>query len=227
MQRRGLQLALLGLLVLGLAAPSRAQSAPLSKEERALLAKGELVTRPVEERRGTLRLIGGSSWQVIDAPEAVVWRAMLDTKNYPHMLPAVSGAALVSDRDNLRRVRISHKLGPLGVSYRLAYKVDPERHDMAFKLNDPLDSGMRAAWGFITVQAHGARRSLVSYGVMADPGEGLLVGIARRLIHTWLLRVPFTLKRFVESETGRKLYGSRPSRVCGHLDGGKPQQCAP
>ena len=210
-QRAGLQLALLGLLVVGVAAPCRAQAKPFSTEERAQLAKGELVTRPVQERRGSLRLIGGSSWQVIDATPAAVWRAMLDTKNYPHMLPGVSGATLVSEQQDLRRVRISHKLGPLGASYRLAFKLDPERRDISFKLNDRLDSGMRAAWGFITVHPHGARRALVSYGVMADPGEGLIVGLARRLIHTWLLRVPRTLMRFVEGPTGRKLYGSRPS----------------
>lgn len=228
-----LHLALGALLTAASAAPCAAQDAParsgarapFSADERARLAKGELVTRPAEERRGTLRLIGGQSWQVIDAPPAGVWRAMMETKYYARMLPAVSSASLVSKDAALRRVKIAHKMGPLGVSYRLAFKPDPARRDMTFKLNDPLDSGMRAAWGFITAHPYG-NKTLIAYGVMADPGEGLLVGLARRVMHTWLLRVPWTMKRFLEGETGRSLYGHRAQRAC-EKDGNDPHTCAP
>lgn len=225
-----LQLALAALLAATPRSPSRAQErtgarAPFSADERARLAKGELVTRPVEERRGALRLIGGHAWQVVDAPPDGVWRAMLETKFYPRMLPAVSGATLVSKDESLRRVKISHKLGPLGVSYRLAFKLDPARRDMTFKLNDALDSGMQASWGFITAHAYG-NKTLIAYGVMADPGDGLLVGIARRVMHTWLLRVPWTMKRFLEGPTGSGLYGYRAQRAC-EREGNDPHTCAP
>ena len=77
-----------------------AARAPFSADERARLAKGELVTRPVEERRGALRLIGGNAWQYAPAARRV-WRAMLETKYYPRMLPATSGASLVSNDEAL------------------------------------------------------------------------------------------------------------------------------
>jgi hypothetical protein len=209
---------------------------PFSQEERARLAAGELVVRKVTEQRFALRLLGGSSWQVIKAPPEGVFRALLETRHYPRMLPTVSGAELLSDHDDLRRVRLEHKKGPLGITYRLALRVDRARRDVSFKLNDALNSGVRAAWGFLTVHPHGEGQTLLAYGVMVDPGDGLLVGLARGVIHDWLMRTPEQIRKFVESPTGRVLYGSATvpsssaaSGVRGgrHVDGGQLQQRAP
>jgi hypothetical protein len=210
--------------------PAEAQSTarkPLSAAERAQLAAGKLVVRPTTERRMALKLIGGSSYQVVDAVPDAVFRALLDTRYYEKMLPAVTGAELVSEQADARRVRIDHKKGPLGVSYRMLLRIDRARRDIGFKLNDPLDSGIRAAWGFLTVHPYGATKSLISYGVMADPGDGLLVGLARGVIHDWLLRVPEQVRKFVESATGRSLYGARSAGAARQLHGAQPQQRAP
>jgi len=211
----GPALALIGLLTCGAALmsvgvpPARAQEVarkPFTPDEKARLSAGKLVTRPVTETRGDLRLIGGASWQIIDAPPEIVFRALLDTKNYPHSLPTVSAASVVSDSKTMRRVRFEHKRGPFGIAYRLALTVDPERRDVTFKLNDRLESGMRAVWGFMAATPYGANRTLLSYGVMADPGDGLIVGIVRGVIHEWMLRVPMQVKKYVESPYGRRLY---------------------
>jgi hypothetical protein len=179
---------------------------PFSEAEKKQLAAGQLVTRRVEEEKNGLRLIGGSSWQLIKASPDVVFRALLDTPRYDRMLPTVSRAQLISQAPTLRRVKLEHKKGPLGVSYRLALMLDPARRDITFKLNDALESGIRAAWGYMTVSAWGDK-SLLSYGVMADPGDGLIVGLVRGVIQDWLLRVPEQTKKHIESTTGRMLYG--------------------
>lgn len=181
---------------------------PFSQDEKARLLAGKLVKRAVTEERTGLQLIGGASWQLIKAPPDVVFRALLDTKNYSHSLPTVSRATLVSEQASIRRVKLEHKKGPLGISYRLALTIDKQRRDINFKLNDRLDSGMRAAWGFMSVQAYGPAQTLLSYGVMADPGDGLIVGLVRSVIHEWLLKVPAQVKKHVESPYGRRLYPS-------------------
>jgi hypothetical protein len=199
------------LLAVGLAHAAHAEDVkrPLSGAEKEKLAAGQLVTRPVEEEKNGLRLIGGSSWQLIDATPDAVFRALLDTPRYDRMLPTVSRAQLISSAPTLRRVKLEHKKGPLGVAYRLALSIDPARRDITFKLNDPLQSGVRAAWGYLTVTPWGGK-SLLSYGVMADPGDGLIVGIVRSVIQEWLLRMPAQTKRHIESAAGRKLYGAKP-----------------
>lgn len=224
----------LGMLSLSIAClvavTTLAQSAakkPFTADERARLMKGELVTRPVTERRDGMRLIGGNSWQLIDALPDDVFRVLLETRFYPRLLPAVSGAKLVTAQGNHRRVRIEHKKGPLGVAYRVALQFDPARRDITFKLNDRLDSGLRAAWGFITVHPYGPTQSLIAYGVMADPGDGLLVSMVRGMIHEWLMKVPWQVKRFVEGATGRAFIRESGGRVCAQVDGGQLEKCPP
>lgn len=56
--------------------------------------------------------MGGSSWQVVDAPREVVWSAFRDVRNYKRMLPAVSRATVVARRGSDTVVRIEHELGP-------------------------------------------------------------------------------------------------------------------
>src|SRR5688500_7536660 len=63
-------------------AGARDAAAELSSEELSKLERGELVVRATSERRGELRLIGGTSFQVVSAPPEVVWQALLDTPYY-------------------------------------------------------------------------------------------------------------------------------------------------
>ncbi|MET0283402.1 MAG: SRPBCC family protein [Polyangiales bacterium] len=201
---------LLALLCLVMVDVARAEDLkrPFSDAEKKQLAAGQLVTRRVQEEKNGLRLIGGSSWQVIKAPPDTVFRALLDTPRYDRMLPTVSRAQLISQAPTLRRVKLEHKKGPLGISYRMALIIDPARRDISFKLNDALQSGIRAAWGYLTVAAYGDK-TLLSYGVMADPGDGLIVGLVRSVIQDWLLRVPEQTRKHIESSAGRVLYGSK------------------
>ncbi len=186
-----------------------ATNAPLSTEELVKLSSGKLVTRPTVEQRGDLNLLGGSSWQVIDRPIEAVWQAVLDTSHYKKMIPAVSNAHTVVNQDDYRVVHMEHKAGPIGTSYNLSLRIYAERRDVTFALEKSPSSGLRAAWGFITVRPYGENRSLLSYGVMTDPGEGILVSVLRSTVHEWVLRVPEQMKRFVESHTGRALYSSK------------------
>jgi hypothetical protein len=234
-QRGGSHLALLGLVASlllvwarGTALGQDVARKPFTADERARLLAGKLVVRATKELRSGLRLIGGASWQIIDAPPESVFRALLDTKHYNRSLPTVSAATLVSEQATLRRVRFEHKKGPIGIAYRMALTIDPQRRDINFKLNDRLDSGLRAAWGFLSAQPYGQGKTLLSYGVLADPGDGLLVGLVRGVIHDWILKVPAQVKKHVESALGRKLYPrSLAAGGCRQLDGGQLQKCAP
>lgn len=170
-----------------------------SADERRRLAAGQLVTRPTSRRRGQLQLIGGSAWQVVDQPVEVTWRALEDHRAYVRMLPATEEAQLVSQRDHERVMRIRHAVGFVTAQYHLRLTYDEDRHDVAFRLDRQRPSDLRAAWGFIQVQPFEdtTDRSLVSYGVMADPGGGVLGGVLRGQIHDWLLRVPSTIRGYL------------------------------
>ena len=80
------------------AAPSRSFSSAdqLTTEDKKLLADGELVMKSKNEQRGAYKLIGGQSWQIIDVPVDVAWRALQDLRGYKNFIP------LATESDTIR-----------------------------------------------------------------------------------------------------------------------------
>ena len=202
---------LTGVLALGLtlsAAPVIAaadREDGLTLSERKQLERGELVQRAVRETRGKLDLLGGTSWQVIDAPADRVWRALLDVPRYPRMLPRVLEARVVNDVDGTRTVFVRQGAAFIDTTYHLKVQVDAAQHDMTFALDDKRPHRVRAAWGFFSVRPYGQGRTLLTFGIMADPGEGLIAAAMRGLVQDWMLKSPWMIKRFVEG-SGQWLY---------------------
>jgi hypothetical protein len=172
--------------------------------ELARLGRGELVQRTATEQRGALRLMGGSSWQVIDAAPDVVWAALLDTPHYPRFLPQLADARVVEGGGDTRTVFMQHA-GVIGPSYYLSLKVDAARRNISFRLDDRRPHDIRAAWGFYAVRPYAGDRTLLAYGVKADIGDGVLSAVLRSTTHEWMMKVPWMVKRFVEG-SGRYLY---------------------
>lgn len=178
----------------------------LTPAERRALDGGELVVRPQRRQRGPRELVGGSSWQVIDAPPEVVYAALLDTKRYPRMLPQVSEAREVARRSRGRRtVLVHHGAGPVDVSYHVNLRAVPGRRELHFSLDRTRPHGLEAAFGFYSVRRYRGGRSLLAYGIMVDLGPGLVRALVRDTVHEWMLKTPWTIKRFVEG-SGRYLY---------------------
>jgi ribosome-associated toxin RatA of RatAB toxin-antitoxin module len=178
----------------------------LSQEERASLDRGALVQRPMVERRGSLELMGGTSYQVIDAPLNVVWSALLDTAHYHRMMPRVLEARVVEDEANTRTVFMRQGAGPIERTYYMTVRMYPERGDITFSVDERRPHNLNAAWGFYTVRPYAnGKKTLLAYGVMADLNVGGIGALIRGDVHDWLLKVPWTVKRFVEG-SGRYIY---------------------
>ena len=96
----------------------------------------------------------------------------------------------------------------LEVKYFLAVQVDSQKRDIEFRLDDSHENDLRSAYGFYNLrpfESGDSGRTLLSYGVMADIGSGLLVSLARDTVHDWMLRTPWMVKRFIEG-SGRHIY---------------------
>jgi ribosome-associated toxin RatA of RatAB toxin-antitoxin module len=197
---------LLAAAIVAGAAAGNGGNRDFSSEERASLAAGGLVSRPMIERRGSLELQGGTSYQVIDAPMRVVWQALLDTSHYHRMMPRVIEAKVVRDEAHERTVFMRQGAGPFERTYYLTVRMYEERGDITFSVDERRPHDLRAAWGFYTVRPYAdGKKTLLAYGVMADIGLGALGALMRGDVHEWLLKVPWTVKRFVEG-SGRHIY---------------------
>jgi carbon monoxide dehydrogenase subunit G len=183
------------------AAPRAAatESREFSSQEEALLRAGKLVVRPEQRNVGKVHLLGGLSWQVIDATPTTVWRALTDARGYAHFLPAVEQALLVESNGPNQSLFIRHRLGFITASYWVRAVHDAAHARLKFRLDREHPSAIRDAWGELRVTSYANHKSVVSLAIMADLGEGLFVGLVRANVHEWMLRVPEQLKRYVES----------------------------
>ena len=187
-----------------------ASDAAFTPQELRQLAHGQRVERRVTQERGELRLMGGTSWQVIDAGPDAVWAALLDTSHYGRMLPQVSAAKLVHDTGDNRTLFVQHGNSLARTSYYLDVRLDPSRRGMTFHVDESRPRSIRAAWGFYTLRPYGADKTLLVYGVMADIGDGLVLTLIRPSVHEWMMKVPSLVKRFVESARARAARATAP-----------------
>jgi hypothetical protein len=197
--------ALAGVVYVSAAAIPRvgaSESREFSSQEEALLRAGKLVVRPEQRTIRGAHLLGGLSWQVINAPPATVWRALSDVRGYSHFLPAVEEAQLVESVGSTQSVFILHRLGFITASYRVRVVHDAAHGRIRFRLDRDHPTSIRDAWGELRVTPYPNHKSVVSLAIMADLGEGLVVGLVRANVHEWMLRVPEQLKRFVEARRG-------------------------
>lgn len=178
----------------------------LSNADRDRLGQGRLIVRSTTERRGPLHLIGGTSFQVVDQPPAVVWRALHDAGNLGAMLPGLTTSRQTSHQGTRRGVHVRHGQGAVSAEYGLRLNYIEASRVLMFEVDSSRESALRAGWGFMKVQSWGEGKTLLSFGILADVGTGMLSGALRPKIHEWMLQVPSTIKRYLEGE-GRSRYG--------------------
>jgi hypothetical protein len=194
-----------GFLHTGVASAQSNMQRQFSREEREKLAKGALVVRRITQRRGPFNLVGGNSWQVINAPPERVWRALLDTYYYRRTLPAVLEATLVKDKGNQRVVFLRQGSRLIQVTNYLRLSVRADRKELDFCVDEHLPHSIKAGWGFFAVRSYAKAKSVLAYGVMVDVGDNLVAELMRGTTREWMLKVPWLVKRFVEGR-GRYLY---------------------
>ncbi|MBX3275564.1 MAG: SRPBCC family protein [Sandaracinaceae bacterium] len=192
----------LGLAVAALGLSVRAQeagAAPFSTAERRALVGGELVRRPVTRVEGPFRFLGGTSYMRVRAPRDRVFAELLDTTAYPRLIPGVAEARLVEDAGDRRVVYLRHQVSFVSAAYHAVARVDRPARSIRFDLDRSRPNDVRAGRGFITVDAYRGDQSIVTWGVMADPGSAILGGVFGGVIADWILLVPWCVRGRLEA----------------------------
>jgi hypothetical protein len=185
-----------------IALPTLASEArELSSEEEADLRAGKLVTRPLEKQAFGRQLIGGLAWQLIDADVDSVYAALTDVHAHVKYLPAAEDVREVAPKI----LFVQHRLGLIRAGYYVRTLHDPSRHSLRLQLDRSRPSSIRDAWAELRVYPYGEHRSVVSLIVMADLGDSLVIRLIRSNVHTWMLRVPQLLKRYVETSASKTM----------------------
>jgi len=181
----------------------------LTDGEMRRLERGRLVARRTSERRGGMLLIGGTSYQVVDLSPERVWRALSDRAGYlRRMLPQTEEVVELRRQGDIRTLRLTHEYGIVSASYAVSFQYDDGAKTIIFRLDESEPHDLRAGWGFIKLRPWGddGDKTLIAFGMMADVGSGLVSGALRPTLHEWMLKVPWTIKKYLEG-SGRRRYG--------------------
>lgn len=193
----GRVLAIGGLLALAASAVAQESTQGFSPDERARLLAGELVARPITRREGAYHLVGGVSWQIVRAPVDEVWEVVLNTAIYPRLIPSLDEIEVIEEREDLRVVRMHHSYSVASAEYFSRVRIDRDNHQIRFDLDRSRPHQLRAGRGFLSLRTHRGD-TIVSWGVLADVGAGMVMQVFGPLLHDWMLRVPRCIRDEVE-----------------------------
>ena len=196
----------LGALLL-CASPIDAQEGPFTARERESLDRGQLVMRPRRETHDGRVLVGGTSYQAIERPRADVWRAIHDVAAWRHMLPQTAETRLDSAHGAEELVFVRHAYGLIQASYTLRVSFAEQERRASFDVEQGRPHDVRTAHGFLEVRAYpdAPERCLLVWALLADPGDNPLVTVFVPEIETWSLRVPTTMREYLQGN-GARMY---------------------
>ena len=180
-----------------LVATAEAQGGGFTTEERRRLLEGELVTRDVTRRDGRSELFGGTSWMRVRAPIDDVWRTVRDPAAYPQLIPSLSRVRVVEERDAERVLHMQHELTIASTSYYVRMRVNDAAHEIRFELDRSRPHDVRAGRGFISLSRYRGD-TIVSWGMLADVGAGMLQDVFGPFLNQWLLLPPRCVRDVVE-----------------------------
>lgn len=191
-------LAAIALLLFLPAAAAQEESAPFTPTERAALLAGELVRRDLSRQEGQTRLYGGASWQRVRAPIDVVWRTATDPQALTRLIPSLDQARVIEEREGTRLLYMHHSYGGLlETDYYVRMELDAPRYTLRFALDPSRPHDIRAGRGFITLSAYRGD-TIVAWGMLVDPGGGLLTRAFGPMLNEWLLLPPRCMRDEVE-----------------------------
>jgi hypothetical protein len=155
------------------AAPARAA---FSADEKARLARGELVTQELDLAGGDGHYVGGLAYEIVDADWKRLSAITRDVTRFAELLPHVTSAKLLGiDESGVARVRVEHAVGPFkgGYTTKIAFSEGGMR--ARFFLDKSAQNDVDAAWGFVRfTPVDGGARTLVTYAILFDLGQGFL-----------------------------------------------------
>lgn len=193
------------LLVTTTSATARADG--LSADETAKLLRGESVSREQHMSRGTRRYVGGVTYTVMDATQGDLGAVLDDVAAWRRFLPRTRDAQRVGSAGEDMLVQITHGSALVQVGYTL--RVHRDEHGVRFWMDTHRAHDIEDAWGFFRTEPLGDGRTLVTYGILIDMGDGILRDMFEDRVKELALEVPDHVREVLQRLQAR---GRRAAR---------------
>jgi hypothetical protein len=186
-------------LALAVALGATAQERPsgFTADEVRALERGELVRREMSLRESGGRLFGGASFQRVRAPVETVWVKAKDARALTDLIPSLDRVRVVEDRGSSRVLYMHHGYAIGETAYYVRMDFDDRARSLTFQLDTSRPHDIRAGRGFLKVSPYRGG-AIVSWGMLMDPGGGLVLDAFGPTLNGWLLRPPSCMRDAVE-----------------------------
>jgi hypothetical protein len=188
-------------------AGGNARADGLSTGESDRLLRGDTVAREQQLQRGDRRYIGGVTYTILDAPVDDLASLLDDVRSWRRFLPKTRDAQYVGSTGRDPLVEVTHGSALVKVAYTL--RVHRDGNVVRFWMDASRPHDIEDAWGFFRAQRMPDGRTLMTYGILIDMGDGLLRDMFEDRVRELALEVPDHVRSVVLQRISR---GQRASR---------------
>lgn len=186
---------------------SSARADRLTRDEDARLRRGDVVTRSQQIDRGSRHYVGGVSYAIVDATPADLTALIDDVSAWQRILPRTRDARRVGTEGGDVLAEITH--GSLFMSVGYTMRLHRDGDEVRFWLDRSRPHDIDDAWGFMRAQQLPDGRSLVTWAILIDMGNGLLRDMFESKVQQMALLVPARVRDVITERTAR---GRRAAR---------------
>jgi hypothetical protein len=179
----------------------------LSRGETDRLLRGDTVARTQLVQRGEHRYIGGVTYTIVDAGLDDLASLLDDVRSWRRFLPKTRDAQQVGSAGADPLVEIIHGSPLVRVAYTLRIRRDG--NVVRFWMDPSRPHDIDDAWGFFRAEPMPDGRTLLTYGILIDMGNGLLRDMFEDRVQELALEVPDRVRHVVLQRIAR---GQRASR---------------
>ncbi len=171
-----------------LLAGGSARADSLSTTEVDKLLRGDSVARTQALHRGARKYVGGVTYKIIDAAPEDLASLLDDVGDWGRFLPKTRDAHRAGEVGGDPLVQITHGSALVQVGYTL--RVHRDGSSVRFWMDRGRAHDIEDVWGFFRAAPLADGRTLVTFGILIDMGDGVLREMFENRVQELALEIP-------------------------------------
>jgi len=171
--------------------------------EHALLASGQIITKPVQFQRGSAKYVGGLASGLVPASPDRVLQAIQDPDALLAMLPRTKRVTLVDATGTSRRLELLQGNSFVDATYTVKLVPSNEPGELTFKMDPSRHHDIDDVYGYFKVERFDDKRSLVTVAAAVDVGSDFTNLLFGKRVQEVILSTPSAMRDyFARTEPG-------------------------
>lgn len=192
----------------GAALTPRTPGAAVTTAERAEVATGAIVTRPLEFDSERGHYVGGIATGLVRATPDEVLATLDDAETLAAVLPRTKRATFVDGSEGTRRIELCQGNSIVDATYTVRLFSTSAPGELRFELDRSRPHGIDDVYGYFKVERFDEARSLVTVAAAVDVGSGLISMLFGKRVQDVILSTPHVMRDYFASADRSRLLRS-------------------